>query len=226
MHMRVYKTTTVNAGGVPVEVRQVLFFGSSTVPEQVAAVVVAAREWLNRAIHQLISNISPLTRDCFRFCFLTDLTPQLTNELHWKLTAIQEGLSNPLGIKVRDLGPDVGGHVRVDESFPVFEDGEVRYPYKNPVGEIHLDRKLLLHPNKATWTLIHEAGHKFAKLEDIAYADGYYDFVVVQRRQFDPHTLYAGNAMRNADCYAMFVCLLAHPEIARAVLPKGGQRAA
>lgn len=46
MHMRIYKTTTVKAGAVRVEVRQVLGFGSSTVPEQVANIVVSTKHAL------------------------------------------------------------------------------------------------------------------------------------------------------------------------------------
>jgi hypothetical protein len=217
--MAIYTSKEVNAGGVRVAVRQRLGHGSAMVPEQVAAVVMSARLWLQLAIAAL-GNGAPLTKVCFQFCFHADPVPERTRIVANILNMIHLGLSRPLGIKVRDMHGERDGYVRQyrGQAHHLGADGQVQWDEADLVqGEIHLDLGMLSKGDDAGRLLIHEAGHKFANLSD--HGEHGYHYIFQETR------LTWESAKSNADSYAVFTYLMANPHFALSrVAPITGAR--
>ncbi len=211
--MAIYTTKEVYAGNVRVAVRQRLGHGSAIVPEEVAAAVVSAQLWLQLALAAL-RNGTPLTKVCFQFCFHADPVPERIQVVENVLRTILGGLSQPLGIKVRDMHGEMSGYVRrvvTHWGQPHFAHGQVEWDEAYDevhLGEIHLDRGMLLRGDDAGRMLIHEAGHEFANLND--YGDHGYHY------HFEETKLTWESAQSNADSYAVFVYLMANPHFALA----------
>lgn len=210
--MAIYTTKEVNAGSVRVAVRQRLGHGGAIVPEQIAATVVSARLWLQLALAAL-RNGTPLTKVCFQFCFHADPVPEHIQVVENVLRTILRGLSQPLGIKIRDMHGEMSGYVRhvVIHGPAHFRNGQVEWDAADDevqLGEIHLDRGMLSKGDDAGRMLVHEAGHKFANLND--YGDHGYHY------RFEETKLTWESAKSNADSYAVFVYLMANPHFALA----------
>lgn len=141
------------------------------------------------------------------------------NTVRQVLSTISSGMSFGFGIKVRESS--ARGYV--NPYYPMFSnlslrqvglsqrkfgncsqaDGTLWYDKDDDLlhskGEIHLKLDILSQGPDAVRTLIHEAGHKFANLWDIAY--------VWQKEKFE--AMKPEQALRNADSYAHFVKALA-----------------
>lgn len=161
--------------------------------------------------------------------FLQDPDPAALNTVRAALSIIYTGVAGSFGIKVRSLS-DARGSVK--PYYPMFGDvsfraagfsrrrfgecsrvnGMLWYDKDDDLlhskGEIHLDLDIINEGPDAVRTLIHEAGHKFANLWDMAYFN-------VQTQQFKK-PITAADALRNADSYAHFVKRIASKTLERA----------
>lgn len=207
---RVYKTTTINPGGSRIWVRQVLFYGNSAIPQQVAIAVQAARNWLSQTIPELRHDMAPNIASSYQHCFRAAPTPEDISTVKSVLTTVFNKLSDDFGIKVRE-DDEAYGYVRRYMSGRVHFDSGVQFytALGNPIarrGEIHIDRNTLLHsPRMSVVTLIHEASHKFANLRD--HGDrGYFE---ADYSDYEAAGLTHEEALMNADSYAVF-CYFAH----------------
>jgi len=221
MGKRVYSTTEVDVGGTRIKVRQVLLQGKDIVPQQVAAATVSARMWFDLAMPRYLSHagVARITPE-FRFCFHCDPEPQYVNTVMSVLGTIRSALNRPFAVKVLDMNDGTLGYVSRRYSGCVQQVMGVQQFDKDDDlihsrGEMHLARSVLKTGDVAGVTLIHEAGHKFANLRDHGWR-GYFDS---QFNGYEDNTLPAHECLYNADSYAVFVYLLANPELARRRIP-------
>lgn len=227
-----YLTKDVIVGGTKISVRQVMGTGTDIAVQQVAAATATARNWLKTAIPLLPSwqyteKITPL----FRFLFRTEPNPVNTNIVWSVLQNISNSLNRPFAVKVSNRNPSTLGYVTGYYAECVERGGGVYlFDQEDQVlrrqGEIHIYRGTLAKGDVATVTLIHEAGHRFANLEDFG-DDGYF---TEDYSGLGSYTLPWDKCMRNADSYAAFVYFLANPAAATsritAALQKRADRAA
>jgi hypothetical protein len=226
---RTYSTKTIMVDGSRIDVRQVAFKGDQQVPTRVAEVVRQARRWLLVAVEK--TNASGFTRDIkagkllgkfdpaiFRHFFLQEPTPGVLTTVWRNLAMINAGLSMSFGIKIRTMG----ARGSVNPYYPMFVRSTATFGQRkiglcsinagwlddkdkwgdqlHSKGEIHIDVNWLFDEN-APRTLIHEGGHKFANLWDVAYYD---PTARAYKKVID-----AAGAMRNADTYAFFAKTIA-----------------
>jgi len=147
------------------------------------------------------------------------------------LQTINLNLQRPFAVKVSNKDPSTLGYVTGYYAECVERGGGVYlFDQEDQVlrrqGEIHIYRGTLAKGDVATVTLIHEAGHRFANLEDFG-DDGYFS---EDYSGLSSYTLPWEKCMRNADSYAAFVYFLANPKAAssriNAALQKRADRAA
>ena len=213
---KLYSTKKVMAGGTQISVRQVVGTGTDIAVQQLAAATVTARQWLQLAIPLLPSwqyteKITPL----FRLLFRTEPTPANMNIVMSVLQNINNGLQRPFAVKISNRDPSTLGYVTGYYAECVERGGGIYlFDQEDQVlrrqGEIHIYRGTLAKGDVATVTLIHEAGHRFANLEDFG-DDGYFT-----EDYSDLHTYILSweKCLRNADSYAAFVYFLANPAAA------------
>jgi len=228
---RTYTTKTVMVDGSRIDVRQVAFKGDDRVPIRVAEVIRQARRWLLVALEKTNDSgftrdiqagkflgAGKFDPAVFRHFFLQDPTPGILASVWRNLAIINAGLSTSFGIKIRTMG----ARGSVNPYYPMFvrstatlgqrkfgscsinagwlDDKDKWGDQLHSKGEIHIDMDWLFDDN-APRTLIHEGGHKFANLWDVAYYD--------PATQAYKKVIDAGGAMRNADTYAYFAKTIA-----------------
>ena len=206
MAKRIYKSKTINARGIPVEVRQVLGKGDSQVRQRMASIASAAKGWLTLTLPECKGKPTPGVAAAYKHCFLKEPDSAGMNTVRSVLSQVKLRLNSKYAVKVLS-DDDAFGYVRsyyggrvhmVNGVIQHDEDGDAI----SHQGEIHLDKATVLtDPLLATVTLIHEATHKFANLRDFG-EQGYFkdDF-----SRYRAAGLPWNNALRNADSYAVFV---------------------
>ncbi|HEV2494029.1 MAG TPA: hypothetical protein VG204_13265 [Terriglobia bacterium] len=224
---KVYVTKSVMAGGTKIEVRQVLGTSTDSAVQAVAAATVTARRWLQLAIPlrpswQYNQQITPL----FRFFFNADASPENVNIVWAVLQNINNGLQRPFAVKISNNNPSTLGYVTGYYAACVNRDGGIyQFDAEDQVlrrqGEIHIFRGILNKGDLTTVTLVHEAGHRFANLEDFG-DEGYF---TEDYSGLDSYRLPWQQCMRNADSYAAFVYFLANPALVELRLSKLAKRA-
>lgn len=223
---KVYVTKSINAGGTQIAVRQVLGSSTDIAVQAIGAAVVTARRWLQlvvplRSSWQYNQQIAPL----FRFFFHTDAKAENLNIVWGVLQNINRGLQAPFAVKISNKNPSTLGYVTGYYAACANRGGIYLYDAEDEVlrrqGEIHIFRGILQKGDLTTITLVHEAGHRFANLEDFG-DEGYF---TEDYSGLDSYTLPWQKCMRNADSYAAFVYFLANPALAKVRLTKLAERA-
>jgi hypothetical protein len=222
-----YVTKSVTAGGTTIEVRQVLGSSTDSAVQAIAAATVTARRWLQLVIPlrfswQYNQEIAPL----FRFFFHADASPENVNIVWSVLQNVNNGLQRPFAVKISNNNPSTLGYVTGYYAACANRKGRI-YLYDAEAqvlrrqGEIHMFRGILNNGDLATVTLIHEAGHRFANLDDFG-AEGYF---TEDYSDLDSYKLPWQKCMRNSDSYAAFVYFLANPALVKLRLTKLAKRA-
>lgn len=222
-----YVTKSVTAGGTTIEVRQVLGTSTDSAVQAIAAATVTARRWLQlviplRSSWQYNQEIAPL----FRFFFHANASPENVNIVWSVLQNVNNGLQRPFAVKISNNNPSTLGYVTGYYAACANRRGGIYlYDAEDQVlrrqGEIHMFRGILNKGDPATVTLIHEAGHRFANLEDFG-EEGYF---TEDYSDLDSYKLPWQKCMRNADSYAAFVYFLANPALVKLRLTKLAKRA-
>lgn len=217
---KIYATSEVMAGATRIKVRQVLLTGDASAPPAIVSAATAARSWLQTVIPIRPSdtndaNIAPI----FRFFFHAEPSLENTNIVWAVLHLIQQGLEQPFSVKISNSQPTTAGYVKQYWAPCPERDGQI-YMWNEDdktmrrKGEIHVYRGILADTDLTAITLIHEAGHRFANLNDFGKA-GYFQEDYSGMDQYD---LEWSKCMRNADSYAAFVYFLANPTVANTLI--------
>lgn len=224
---KVYVTKSVIAGGTKIEVRQVLGTSTDGAVRSIAAATVTARKWLQLAIQSRSSwqHNGKIAR-IFRFFFHADAKAENVNIVGAVLQNINRGIQAPFAVKVSNNDPNTLGYVTGYYAACAKRNGHIYlYDADNKVlwrqGEIHMFRGILNRGDLAAVTLVHEAGHRFANLEDFG-DEGYF---TEDYSSLHTYTLPWQKCMRNADSYAAFVYFLANPALVKLRLSKLVKRA-
>lgn len=159
------------AGGTKITVKQILGKGSPTVVSKVGRIVTNAQGWLNQALPEIKSNMSPGTSAAFSRCFCKAPDPASVNTVKSVLSTIASNIKQPTAVKVRQDDSAYGyvksyyGGRRHLVNGMAFHDEDGDRVHR--LGDIHLDRDTINNDmTMAVITFIHEATHRFANTDD------------------------------------------------------------
>lgn len=220
---RVYTTSEIMVGATKLKVRQILFNADGRAPKELATVTLAARNWLQATIPIRPSDAyEDKIAHLFRFFFHAEPVAENTTIVWSVLNLIRQGLERPFAVKISMSDPDTYGYV---SGYPVAackqRSGKIDHwdadeQVMRRQGEIHLYRDILGKTDHAAVTLIHEAGHRFANLDDFGDEGYFYD----DFSDLDDYKLPWDKCMRNAASYASFVYFVANPAHAQTLINK------
>ena len=203
---RAYVGKEVVAGGVKIQVKQVLGFGDTDVRNRVQRIATTAQGWLAKTLPEVRSNMDADIAVVFQACFRCAPDPAAVMTAKAVLTTTYNSLRKPHGIKIRN-DDDAYGYVNLSyggrrhlTNGVVFYDDEGDAIHR--MGEIHIDKATVRNDmTMAVITYIHEATHRFVNTDD----HGDQGYFRSDGSDYSQPGLSWQQALRNADSYAYFV---------------------
>jgi len=203
---RAYIGKEVIAGGVKINVRQVLGSGDKEIRERVKRIATTAQGWLGAAVPELRSNMPPAIAAVYQTCFNHAPDPAAVSTAKAVLSTTSSSLREPHGIKVRNdddaygyVNLSYGGRRHLTNGTAFYDqDGDAIHR----MGEIHIDKQTIrTDMTMAVITYLHEATHRFANTDD----HGDQGYFKSDGSSYIQPGLTWQQALRNADSYAYFV---------------------
>lgn len=203
---RVYVAKQVVAGGVKIQVKQVLGHGDTDIRHRVQRIAINAQGWLAKTLPEVRSNMDAGTAAAFQACFNCAPDPAAVMTAKAVLTTTYNSLRQPHGIKIRE-DDDAYGYVNLSYggrkhliNGVVFYDADGDAIHR--MGEIHIDKGTVrTDMTMAVITYIHEATHRFCNTDD----HGDQGYFKSDGSGYIQPGLSWQQALKNADSYAYFV---------------------